>query len=411
MKENNLSFLSLKLAVADWFHEASLSFCGVLALASMLAPLLIMESVHNGVVQKLRESLLRDPAILVMIPVAGMGSGFDEAFIEEMAHAPGMRFGIGRVRSVASELRLRGPGGRSLEITLDATAKGDPLLEDHAIAQPMSAPGKLEIVLSDAAARHLDVKAGQMVTGSISRRLSNGKFTRLDLSFLVRGVLPAIAGSRDTGLVDMRTLLSIQDFRDGLHTDLFGVKGDEDPPDTRHYQSFRAYAVSMDDVPGLEKWFKEKDIAVKTRGRDIAAVKKIDSSLSAIIGLIAGAGCIGFFAFMASTARAAARRKWKQLGMLKLIGFHKLSILIYPVSQALLTGILGCLLAFLVYAGIAWSIDTLFAEETAGEAVCVLTFPFLCMVFLFVQVLAILASLRSALKASAISPAKVMREN
>ena len=35
-----LLFLSLRLALRDWLHERSLSFCGVLALASMVYPLI-----------------------------------------------------------------------------------------------------------------------------------------------------------------------------------------------------------------------------------------------------------------------------------------------------------------------------------------------------------------------------------
>lgn len=411
MTSNNLSVLSLKLAIADWFHEKSLSFCGVLALASMLAPLLILEGVHNGVVQRLRESLMRDPAILVLIPVSGMGAGFNDDFIEELAHAPGMRFGIGRIRGVAAEAQMEGPGGKLQVISLDATAPGDPLLSDHGAVQPQSTPERLEIVLSRSAAQHLEAREGETVTAKISRRLSNGKFRQLAIPFVVKGILPPLAGSSDMGFVDMPTLLAIQDFRDGISAPLLSAEGERDAPKERRYESFRAYASTMDDVPMLEEWFKEKGINVKTRARDIAAIKKIDSSLASIIGLIAAAGCAGFFAFMASTAKAATRRKWKQLGMLKLIGFSNGSVLIYPIIQALLTGILGCLLAFAVYFGIAWAIDILFAEETGGEAICEVSFLFLALVFICVQVLAVLASLGSAIKGASISPSTVMRES
>lgn len=411
MNENNLSFLSIRLAITDWFHERSLSVCGVLALASMLAPLLILEGVHNGVVQRLRESLMRDPGVLVLIPATGMGAGFDEAFMKKLNEVPGLRFGIGRIRDVASEVQMRGPTGKMHVLSLDATAPGDPLLGDYGASQPVSAPGKFEIVLSHTAAERLDVKTGQTLNAKISRRLSSGKFRQASLEFHVKGILPVMAGSRDAGFVDMPTLLAIQDFRDGIRTDLLADPGERDAPEKRHFESFRAYAATMDDVPQLENWFKENGITVKTRGRDIAAIKKIDAALGAVIGLIAAAGCAGFFAFMASTARAAARRKWKQLGMLKLIGFSNNSILLYPVAQALLTGILGCLLAFIVYGAIGAAIDVLFAEETGGEAICVMPFLFLVIVFVCVQLLAILASLRSAIKASAISPSTVMREN
>lgn len=408
---SSLIVLSWKLACKDWFHEASLSFCGVLALASMLLPLLVLHGVHNGVVEHLRESLLRDPAVLVLIPSAGKGAGFDETFIERIKAAPGLRFGIGRPRDVASELQMMTPNHQFAVITLEATAPGDPLLTDHGMPQPHSSPDKLELVLSHTAAQRLETKTGETVSARIARRLSSGKFKRLELTLLVKDVLPPIAGSRDTGFVDLPTLNAIQDFRDGIDSPLLQTDGELPPPAKRHFESFRAYAASLDDVPILEKWFKDQGITVKTRARDIAAIKKIDSALGSVIGLIAATGCTGFFAFMASSTRAAVRRKWKQMGMLKLIGFHNLSILFYPVAQALFTGVLGYLLAFSLYGGVSWAIDFLFAEEVGGGAVCKISAVFFCITFICVQILAILASLRTAFKAASISPSTVIHES
>ena len=89
-------------------------------------------------------------------------------------------------------------------------------------------------------------------------------------------------------------------------------------------------------------------------------------------------------------------RKWKQLGMLKLIGFSNGTVLLYPM---------------VVYGGIAYAIDFLFAEETNGEAICQSSWLFLGGVVLCVLLLALLASLGSACNASKISPSTVMRES
>lgn len=408
---NNLALISCSMAWKDWLHEASLSFCGVLALASMLAPLLILHGVHNGVIDRLRESLMRDPSILVVVPVAGKGAGFEEEFIAKMGSAPGLRFGIGRTRAVASELQLHGSQDKYMPVTVEATAPKDPLLLDYGVGQPLSAPGKLEMVLSHSVAQRLALTAGDTAVSRISRRLSTGKFDRLELKFLIKGVLPVMAGSRDTAFVDLDTLNAIQDFRDGIKSPLLQADGELEPPAKRHYESFRAYAAALDDVPALEAWFKEQGITVKTRARDIAAIKRIDSALASVIGLIAAAACAGFFAFMASTARAAARRKWKQMGMLKLIGFHNFSILIFPMTQAIITGALGCLLAFIIYGIVAYAIDYSFASETGGEAICTISAGFVALCFLCVEIMAILASLRPAIKAAAISPSTAIREN
>ncbi len=405
-----LAFLSARLAWKDWIHERSLSFCAVLALASMLAPLLVLHGVHMGVIERLRENLMRDPAVLVLIPAGGRGAGFDEAFIESVAARPGCRFCIGRTRDVASEVQLRSKGENSCTVSLEASAPGDPMLESHGLAIPASTPDRFEIVLAAGIAARLSVAAGDTVSASLGRRLASGRFQRKELLFTVSGVLPPSATGMEAGFVDMATLTAIQDFRDGVSTELLGAEGDLPPVGKRHFESFRAYAKSLDDVEALEAWFKEQDTPVKTRSRDIANIRNIDSTLSSVIMLIASTTCAGFFAFMVSTAQAAVRRKWKLMGMLRLIGFTRFSLLIYPMAQALATGCVGTTLAFCFYGAVACAIDMMFSAQTGGEAICTVSPAFLVAAFLGVQLMAVLASLRAALRASAIEPSTVIRE-
>ena len=406
-----LVLLSIRLACRDWLHEFGLSVCGVLALASMLAPLLVLHGVHMGVVERLRDHLMSDPAVLVLVPAGSKGAGFDEAFLEDVARQPSCRFCVGRIRDVASELQLSSPDGQSCTVTLEATAHGDPMLERHGIPQPRSTQDRLEIVLTAGASDRLKVGVDDRVSASLSRRLSTGTFQRYELEFVIIAVLPPEATGMDTGFVDMNTLTAIQDFRDGITSELLNVAGELPPATSRHFESFRAYARSLDEVGVLEEWFEAQDVAVKTRSRDIANIRHIDSTLSSVIMLIAGAACAGLFAFMASTAQAAVRRKWKMMGMLRLIGFTRFSLLVYPVVQALVTGVLGCLLAFSLYGVVAHAIDVMFADQTGGEVICTVSFAFFCLTVVCVQLLALLASLWAARSASAIEPSAALRQS
>ena len=47
------------MALRDYWHERALSLCAVLALATVLAPLLILFGVRNGVISNLQERLLQ----------------------------------------------------------------------------------------------------------------------------------------------------------------------------------------------------------------------------------------------------------------------------------------------------------------------------------------------------------------
>lgn len=406
-----LALASIRLALKDWMHEFSLSFCGVLALASMLTPLLVLHGVHMGVIEKMRANLMRDPAVMVLIPYGSMGSGFDEAFLAQVAEQPGCRFCIGRTRSVASELQFRASSGRHHILTLEATAEGDPLLDFHGVRLPHSRKGDFEIVFTASAANRLKVAPGDVVSASLARRTASGKLQNLKLSFTVAGVLPPVASGLETGFVDMATLTAIQDFRDGIASELIQLEGDRPPVQKRYYEAFRAYARSLDDVEPLAKWFEKQDIAVKTRAKDIASIRSIDKTLGSVILLITLTAGAGFFAFVASTAQAAVRRKWKLIGMLRLIGFSRFSLLLYPVVQALATGTLGTVLAFGLYWLTASAIDMKFAAQTGGESVCVISAGFVCLAFLCIQLFSVLASLQAAVRASSIEPSAVIRES
>ena len=56
------------MALRDYWHERALSLCAVLALATVLAPLLILFGVRNGVISNLQERLLHDPRNLRPAP-------------------------------------------------------------------------------------------------------------------------------------------------------------------------------------------------------------------------------------------------------------------------------------------------------------------------------------------------------
>lgn len=401
-------FLSTYLSWRDWVHELGLSLCGVLALASMLAPLLILHGVHNGVIEQMRENLMRDPAVLTVIPAGSKGAGFDETFLDSIRKQPGCRFCLGRTRNVASEVQLTTDAERQHTITFEATALGDPMLEHY--AKPHATQNNFEIVLTSEAAKRLQVQIGERVHSALGRRLASGKFQRITIDFVVIDILPPSATSMDAGFVAMNILLAIQDFRDGISSDLLRFQGDLPPVAKRYFESFRAYAKALDDVEILEKWFVAQNIPVKTRSRDIANIKKIDKTLGSVIMLIVATACAGFFAFMVSTAQAAVRRKWKIIGMLRLTGFTLASLLVYPIMQSLTTGGVGALLAFCLYGITAMCIDTLFAAQTGGAVICTIPWTFFVLAFACVEFLAILASLQAALRAASIEPSTVIRE-
>ena len=91
------------MALRDYWHERALSLCAVLALATVLAPLLILFGVRNGVISNLQERLLQDPRNLEIVPV---GSGkYGKAFFEELRKRPDVGYVVPQTRAIARDHR------------------------------------------------------------------------------------------------------------------------------------------------------------------------------------------------------------------------------------------------------------------------------------------------------------------
>ena len=401
---------SLWLAWRDWWHERGFNVCSVIALASILLPLLVIHGVHMGVITSLKTRLMTDPSILVVVPLSGKGAGFSEKSIEEIRSHRDVDFVIGRTRDVAAEMQLVADG-RFLTVTLEPTGAGDPLLEKAKIAQPEDIASKTPgIVLSQSAARRLAVKKADKVQGKMSRRLSTGKVERLTIHFTVVDVLPVTATGMDAAFLPIATLNAIQDFRDALDVPALGVKGERSASGPRFYESFRLYAKSLEGVEALDAWFEARHILVRTKAKEIASVRKMDEALGSIVLFISAVVSVGFVMYMLSVGRASVQRKKKALGMLRLLGFTRGSVMAFPIWQSFLTGLFGALLGFGLYAALARMIDLLFAESTGGEAICSMPVLHGVAIFAAVAVLSALAALVPGVKASNIEPSSVLRD-
>ena len=140
-------------------------------------------------------------------------------------------------------------------------------------------------------------------------------------------------------------------------------------------------------------------------------MRNLDASLTLIFGCIGGAAALGFMASTASNALAAVRRKERHLGIIRLVGYPARAIMIFPLAQGLLTGLLGTGLAALLYFAAAWAIDKLFAHSLQGlERVCTLAPQHFALALGLVLGLTLLASLQPAARAACIEPSEVIRD-
>ena len=395
------------MALRDYGHERALSLCAVLALATVLAPLLILFGVRNGVIDTLRERLVQDPRNLELVPV-GSGS-YGQAFFEELRRRPDTGYLIPQTRAIAATIGLlpvgTGTGGLApnpVNVSLIPSGEGDPLTARFAGDAKLEAG---EIILTATAAEKLGVTAGDELTGRVTRARGIVR-EHADATLRVRAVLPLSALQKDAAFAPLPLAEDAETYRDGMGVPERGWPGAERTA-ARAYPSFRLYAAELDGVAPLRDFLASRHIETYTRAEEIENVRMLDRSTSLVFGLICLAAGIGFLASTASNLVAAIRRKRRVLGILRLIGLSGADIVCFPLAQTLFTSVFGMALAFGLYAAIAGVINALF--PLGAEPVCRLSWAQIAETVGVVLALSLLAALPPSLSCSRLSPSEVIR--
>ncbi len=397
----------IRLSLKDYFHERLLSACAVLGLAAVLAPLLLLFGVKSGIINTMADRLIEDPRNREVTPV---GSGrYGEDWFSVAAKRPGVAFVIPQTRSIAASMVLYNGEGKkphSVVVDLIPTGEGDPLLEKWGRIPK----NETSVVLSNTAARKLNVAAGQEVIGRVGRSVAGIK-EQVTIRLKVDAVLPIEAFPREAAFVRLGLLEATEDYRDGRGSEAFGWPGQARPPGPREYPSFRLYARSIYDVATLRDMFFEQGLEVYAKVEEIEVVQSLDRSFTLIFRLIAIVAVFGYFASMASNVLASVNRKSRHLGVTRLIGFSTGSIVWFPIVQSLATSILGTVTAICFYLVVEVLINRLFSQYlSAGEYVCRLSLGHLTVALGFTVAMSIMASAYAAFRVAKIEPSEVIRD-
>ena len=397
----------IRLSLKDYFHERLLSACAVLGLAAVLAPLLLLFGVKSGIINTMADRLIEDPRNREVTPI---GSGrYGEDWFSVAAKRPGVAFVIPQTRSIAASMVLyngEGEKPRSVVVDLVPTGEGDPLLEKWGRIPK----NETSVVLSNTAARKLNVAAGQEVIGRVGRAVAGIK-EQVTIRLKVDAVLPIEAFPREAAFVRLGLLEATEDYRDGRGSEAFGWPGQARPPGPREYPSFRLYARSIYDVATLRDMFFEQGLEVYAKVEEIEVVQSLDRSFTLIFRLIAIVAVFGYFASMASNVLASVNRKSRHLGVTRLIGFSTGSIVWFPIVQSLATSILGTVTAICFYLVVEVLINRLFSQYlSAGEYVCRLSLGHLTVALVFTVAMSIMASAYAAFRVAKIEPSEVIRD-
>lgn len=395
----------IRLSFRDYSNEWRMSGCFVLALSSVLAPMLILFGLKFGIVSSMIVELVENPSNREIRPI---GSGhYDDQWIEDFRNRADVEFIVPKTRALAATIQLKSKTAkRILSTELMATAEGDPLLLGISrIPRQYS-----EVILSQSAAQKLKVKPDDSIDASLARQF-NGKREREHLSLRVIDIANAAVTSRNVAFVNLELLVASENFKDGREVSALGWSGNQDDTGLRVYPSFRLYARSIYDVRTLVSELERQGVRVKANVGEIATVQSIDQNLSIIFWIIACVGGLGFSFSLGASLWANVDRKRKELSILRLVGFNSSNIVLFPVLQSVYTAILGWLVAVLVYLLFEQLINRFLAPRlNLDQALCFLLAEHFLWALALTLVIAVLAAILGGTRAASIEPSDGLRD-
>lgn len=393
-----------KLAARDYFYEWQISACYVLALGTVLGPLLVLFGLKFGIVGNMITQLVDEPRNREIRPVSS--GHYDVAWFYEMHKRSDVNFIVPRKRNLAANIQLKSKTAKKiLDVELIPTAKNDPLLPD--IINP---PTSIHwLVLSTSAANKLAVQAGDVIDGSVSRKVK-GQTQRVHVQLQVHAIANPASFLRDGAFGSLVLLEALEHYRDGYAVEEVDWPG-EKLTNKGYYTGFRLFARTIDDVMPLKKWLNEQGVDVRTRAHEIGVVKRLDQNLTTVYWAIALTSLIGYVLSLGASLWANVDRKYKELCILRLAGFRTIEIICFPIVQSLITAVLGWILAIIIFHLAEFTMVSLMAEQLdTGQQVCRLLPRHYFLALVFTCSSAVIAALLAGVRATKSEPTEGLRE-
>ncbi|GFE64091.1 ABC transporter [Litoreibacter roseus] len=323
--------LSLTLALKDMRHDWQSALCFVAALVGVLAPLLIILALKNGIIGTMVGRLIDDPNNRQLIAV-GAGS-HTPAFFDEMRARDDVAFIVPATRSintVANALRNRNPRALERAVPLIPTGPGDPLLPDIPLTEGQA-------VASDTLREQLSLEIGSTVEMVIGRELdSQSQTARADLT--VTGFVPPDLYGRAALFISLPDLLAVERFRDDASVT---PETWRNPAPFDRYASFRIYAKSLDDLRPLQIYLEEQGVQVRPRAENATLLLLFRKNLNILYAAVAVIAALGFWAAMAANLRGMVERQRIAFSLLTLLGLPEAQRRLIPILQSTTLVILG----------------------------------------------------------------------
>jgi putative ABC transport system permease protein len=360
-----------RLALFDLRHEWAITLCQIASVAAVLAPLMVLYGLQQGVIGTLLERMNRDPAMRAIVPDVAGSNRFDAGWFATLQRRPDVDFVMPNTRAIAAQVDLLPKDGTTVapvRVSWLPTAPGDPVAEQGTTL----AEGLDRISVSRRVAEKLGIRPGDQVVATIER-VRGGRIEPVALSVTV---LSVVLPDRYDGLAAFVALPlqeAVQNYRDGFAVPALGWAGDGEAPPTKAYPLFRLYAKTIRDVEPIAADLRKAGVSLSTREGEITGTLALSRNLTVILVIIATLGATGYLVSLAASLWANAQRKRRELAVLGLIGYAPGWLVCFPIAQSGAIALVGSVLAIVLFQMVAAAINLYFSHSIAtGESACAL---------------------------------------
>ena len=398
----------LLVALRDLADDRKTSLVLMFTVAAIIAPVMLLFGLKNGVVATLIETLLNDPRTL-QVTVYG-NTHLDRAWFARTAVRPDTGFVVPRTRTINATLDLANRDGRlESAVELIPTAPGDPLLGAH-----LAPPRDPTILLASATlADKLGLAPGDTVTG-IVRRGSGSRRENALLTLRIRGILPEDRFDGDAVFGHLDLLIAAEDFRDHRRPTLTDetLSAGNLASDRAVFANARVYAANLAGVETLAAAMRADGIEIRTEAEKIRSVTALADTLGFVFRVVALIGTLGGVLALGGALWVNIDRKRRSLALLRLYGFGHSTVVLVPLTQSLVIAAGGLLLAYGGYLAGAAAFNHVLGQNLAGSGyVCRLDPGHLHQAILITFAVALLAASAAGYRAGRVDAAECLREH
>lgn len=393
------------VAWRDLLHDRKTTVVLIITVAAIIAPVLLLFGLKNGIVSVMIGDLLKDPRTL-QVTVYG-NTNLDRAWFERYRARPDVAFIVPRTRTLSATIDLANKSGRLETVELIPTAPGDPLLTGD-----LRAPARpTRLLVTATLADKLGLRLGDPVTG-IVRRGSGGNRQNALLDLEVSGIIPEDRFAGDAVFSHLDLLVAAEDFRDNRRETLTTESLGASPGAERAvFANARVYATDLDGVATVAAAMRADGIEIRTEAEKIRSVRALADTLQFVFRVIAVIGTAGGILALGGALWVNIDRKRRSLALLRLYGFGSLTVVLVPLTQSLTIAAGGLLLAYGGYLAGASVFNGVLGANLANPAyVCLLGPEHLRHAVLVTLAVALVAASAAGYRASRVNAAECLRE-